>query len=200
MSSLWGICCPGKSLISRRTAVQINRCAHDHLVAVNGAILEDYPYDYWAVCDIEVFDGLVKRNPGRMRSVSYDVSLRVPSRWAGDIHQDWQHLEVPFGYFKKSYAQYDSSAEFNSSMPFGKHLNWLSCTMFFAMALAIKKGAKLIFLYGADMAGEGYFIPGLENSRTRHNDQRWNEERLMLQEIKLLCSEKNIHVVHFPVK
>ena len=190
-NNTWGILCPGPSLALYETHKQIYRDDPDILTAVNGAILFGLVFDYWAVIDIEVFNYCMRPEHHQLDNLFRDTTLLVPQRWNEDI-TDKSFLYPSYAKFNKEFFPGNSNEEFASFMPFGKDIQWRERTMFVAIALAALKGAKNIYLYGADMGGNGYYRQGLENYRTRHNEKRWQEERFWLDRIIKTFAENDI--------
>lgn len=186
----WGICCPGPSLALYKTQQKISLDNPSCLVAVNGAILlAEFNFDYWVMQDIEVFEGIVNKTD---TSRYYTTRLWVPRRWLSDIPRDWDKLNYHFQAFYKETFPAESDEAFNKIIPFGHYINWRESTIFPAIALAIISGAKDIRLYGADMQGKGYFINGLENYRTQHDERRWSNERHWFNCLVKECAERGI--------
>lgn len=182
----YGICCPGHSLWLYKTSKTILDDKPDFLIAVNGAILLDLipAFDFWAVQDIEVFETVYQLRQGLGHNLA---TLWIPDRWLTDIPKDYDRLRNFFNSFLYKTFPSDKVEQFNNSMPFAQHINWREYTMFMAIGLAIKSGAKIINLYGADLAGTGYGNKGLENSRTQHTARRWQDEADKLELIRLEC-------------
>lgn len=188
--STWGIICPGPSLDLYKMQSKICQDGLEVLVAVNGAILLDFRFDFWAVQDIEVLENVYQRWQTVNRSP--ETALWCPDRWLQDIPSDYQYLELFTSKFKLREFPSKTVADFNLSMPIGKYINWREYTVFMAIALAIKENAKTIFLYGAGMSGKGYCVKGLENYRTQHTERRWSDEALKLKQIIELCHAAGI--------
>lgn len=189
---MWGILCPGPSLTLYQTQKAISLANPDCLVAVNGAILlANFQIDYWAMQDIEVFEGIVKKKDLNISKL-YTTRLWVPRRWLTDIPAHYDPINFHFQAFYKETFPAETMQAFNEIMPFGHHINWSESTFFTAIALAIISGAKDIRVYGADMSGKGYFIEGLENYRTRQDEKRWTSERHWFEEIVKACKDHGI--------
>lgn len=188
------ILCPGPSLSLFSTKQKIIKEGKSCFIAVNGAILFDFVCDYWAVQDIEVFETALKLIIN-WKPFLFSTTLWIPERWLIDIPQDYDRLRESFNRFPIESFPSNKVEDFNNSMPFGKHINWRKYTLFMAIALAIKKGAQIIKLYGVDWSGKGYFKPKLENERTIHNEKRWNEEMQMFREIELECEKRGIKII-----
>jgi hypothetical protein len=186
----WGIVCPGPSLNSYKMVKRICATSPDHLVAVNGAVLFPGRAEYWAVCDIEVFAHCIRDrkywDPG--------VTLWAPQRWQEDM---WRagDLRAKFTVLKKELFPANSNEEFGQIMPFGKDIHWRERTMFIAIGMAIRHGAREIRIFGADLEGGCYFQEGLENCRTRLTEKRWIEERFWLNRIIDACADEGIAVI-----
>jgi hypothetical protein len=67
--------------------------------------------------------------------------------------------------------------------------------MFAAISLAIKKGAKHIKIYGADLKDVGYFHTGLCNWRMKHDEKRWLREKVFFDYIVDACRLEGIEIV-----
>lgn len=175
--------CPGPSL----NKWQGFFCQTGHMIAVNGA-MSKYPADYWAMCDEEVFNDSIHKIPGDIISrCKEETILWIPGFWLN--HAD-RRLHQLFRIFK-----YETWENLSLEMKIGAGLPWRNYTMFCGIALAILKGAKHIFMYGADMSGSGYFAPGFENSRTRHDEKRWEDEWFWFKRISLECRAHNIEIM-----
>lgn len=189
-NNLWGICCPGPSLALYKTQKRISMDNPGCLVAVNGAILlTDFRFDYWVMQDIEVFETITQKTD---ISQFYSARLWIPRRWLSDIPAYHGNLNYHFQAFYKETFPAESSEAFNQIIPFGHHINWRESTAFPAIALGILSGAKNINIYGADMEGKGYFIEGLENYRTRHDEKRWSQEKYQFDCIVEECKKHGI--------
>jgi hypothetical protein len=185
----WAILCPGPSLVKRIWQ-------HDPggLIAVNGAIDICMP-DWWALLDPEVFRACKK---SAIRCFHYsklwifsnfeNMGLHYINRGAAIPVWDDETHDI----FKSWNAEIYS--DLSSGVPFINELIWRDTTLFAAIALAIIKGGKNIRIYGADMAGQGYFEQGLENCRTRHNEKRWNYERKIFAEVVDLARRHSITI------
>lgn len=189
--STWGILCPGPSLALYQTQKQISLDNPDCLIAINGAILlADFSIDYWAMQDIEVFKEIAQKAD---ISQFYSTRLWIPRRWLTDIPAYYDKINFHFQAFYKETFPTESNEAFNTIIPFIRlNINWLDSTVFTAIALAILSGAKQIRFYGADMHGKGYFIKGIENSRTRHDEKRWTAERHYFNCLVQECAKHNI--------
>lgn len=200
----WGICCPGPSLDLYESRKMIQKDSPECLVAVNGAILADYAFQYWAVQDLEVFAEVVSRlapiapmsRINNIMATNYeDLLLWIPERWTSDIPHCYPKLNDIFQRFAKETFPSNRIDELGQTMPFGKHLNWREFTLLPAIALAVKKGAQVIYVYGADWSGKGYFTKGLENERTIHNEKRWERERHLFAQIAEECTKNGITII-----
>ncbi len=190
--SRWGILCPGPSLALYSTQKKISLDNPDILVAVNGAILlSDFKIDYWVMQDIEVFEDIIKKID---ISQFYSTRLWIPRRWLTAIPADYDKLNYHFQAFYKETFPSETKEVFNEILPFkcAENINWTESTIFPAIGLAIISGAKEIRIYGADMAGQGYFIKGLENYRTRHDEKRWAAERHYFNSLTEECKKHGI--------
>jgi hypothetical protein len=191
--NIWGICCPGPSLALYQTQKQISMDNPGCLVAVNGAILlADFNFDYWAIQDIETFETILKKTDPHDVSKFYSTRLWIPGRWLSDIPAHHDSLNYHFQAFYKETFPADSDEVFNKIAPFAHHISWREYTAFTAIALAIISGAKDVRLYGADMSGKGYFIEGIENYRTRHDEKRWSNERCWFECLVKECTMRGI--------
>lgn len=192
-NNTWVICCPGPLINLYDTKKRITQVNPDVKVAVNGAILLDSTFDYWAVIDLEVFDSIFRITSGGL-GLGFPV-LWIPDYWQEHISLGYPHLNNFFNFFKQSSYPAKKSTDLGQTMPFGQSINWTECTLFSAIALAIKKDAKTIRVFGADMSGEGYFKPGLINSRVRHTEERWKSERHWFTQIINLCAQRGISII-----
>jgi hypothetical protein len=192
MRERWGICCPGPSLGSYNVLRKISQDKPEVLVAVNGAILlADFKFDYWAMGDPEVFWTLYEKTD---LTRFFQTRLWVPHKWLLDIPNDYPLANGYFRRFLKDVFPSETYEAFGAIMPFGKDIHWKERTVFMAIALAILRGGRDIKLYGADMAGRGYYQGGLENSRTRHTEKRWEEEWYWYTTIVQACADHGISV------
>lgn len=133
------------------------------------------------MCDEEVFCSAYKK-------IDFIPRLWIPSSWI--IHAQ---RRLPVEDFKK--YQFETWDNLTLEMSVGRGLPWRNYTMFCAIALATLKGADNIIIYGADMAGSGYFAPGFENSRTRHIEKRWEDERYWFGKIVRECKQHDIEII-----
>ena len=190
----WAVCCPGPSLLLRKTTRLIHQYDPESIIAVNGAVLLDtVKFDYWAIGDCEVMDSVANKLKMLRRRFDYDMTLWIADYWPAKIHSEFSHLQQHFREFRKNVfgSRKDSIANL---IPFAKELNtaWQDYTIFSAIALAILHGANDIRVFGADMRGEGYFTRGLENSRTQHHERRWEQERNSFEQLRIACMEEGI--------
>jgi hypothetical protein len=188
-NNTWVICCPGPSINLYDTKKRITQVNPNVKVAVNGAILLDSTFDYWAVIDLEVFESIFKLTSGLGLGFP---TLWIPAYWQEHISLGYPQLNTFFNSFKNLTYPAKKSTDLRQIMPFGQSISWTEYTLFSAIALAIKKDAKTIRIFGADMSGQGYFKPGFINTRTRHTEDRWKEERHWFNEIVQLCAQHNI--------
>lgn len=158
------------------------RADHHNLIAVNGAISAEFLFDYWAMCDEEVFCAAINRM-GR-EFVNASPMLWIPESWLTHAHK-----RLPEAFYQFAHETWKN---LTFEMDIGYGFPWREYTMFAAIALAIKKGARHIVIYGCDLRGEGYFTPGFENSRTRHNEKRWADEVYWFGRIQRECARHNI--------
>jgi hypothetical protein len=181
----WAIICPGPSLSMYSEFLRDSGC----LIAVNGAILQ-HPADYWAMIDEEVFDAVLTRASELDIGIHEIKSaiLWIPEKWFE--RRQYGRISPMFDDFKKV-----TWKDLDLEMDIGYRWPWKTKTVYTAIALAIKKGAKTIRLYGADMAGEGYFIPGITNNRMEHGEMRWKDERVWMNSIIGLCRKNGIEVM-----
>lgn len=186
----WAILCPGESLNLELPWQRDN----GGLIAVNGAVLKCRP-DYWSVLDPAVFYAC-RRSAVRLvfqtviwTSSGFDLmgtTLRDPSSGQKIWDDDTRALFFNFAH------QY--FGDLSAMMPFGRGILWQEFSFFSAIALAILKGGRNIRIYGADMAGRGYFVAGLENFKTRHTEKRWANERRWFDEIVEVSHAHGINV------
>lgn len=185
----WTIFCPGPSLINLKD-VEYN-CFN--AITVNGAITKRFPVRYWAMLDREVFRDCIKYLNGKeIDRIAATTRLWIPDDWPKYMKS--QTPEVAHFFTLFDYEVYPLT-RILSVAPFGQDRKWGLRTIFTAILLAIKKGAKLIRLYGADMNGQGYFKEGLENHRTRHTDLRWEAEIREFEAVKEECLRHGIEII-----
>lgn len=186
----WGIICPGPSLALRETKERIVQDPLDYRVAVNGAIIEGLAFDYWAVSDMEVFETCAKKV-----NKPFPI-IWCPERWRGYIHDP---AFPAADFFCFSHECFPTAAD--TPLTSMTHLpvegvHWRETTFFIAIFLAIARGADIIFLYGVDHAGKGYFKKGLENYRAIHTDQRWHQERAEMELIIKKAGDSGIVIAN----
>jgi len=172
-------------------------CAEpDWLVAVNGAFVSTYNVDFWAMIDWEVFYTIAHdfQHAIAAQKQFKDVVLWIPERWF-DFIKTSSPIFPAFYDFKKETFLSVPAEEFAKAMPFGRNFPWMERTMFVAVGMAILRGAREIKIYGADLGGEGYHLPGLENCRTRHTHKRWVEEKIWFNQLKNICADYNITLI-----
>jgi hypothetical protein len=192
----WAILCPGPSLTKWREFDGDDGC----YICVNGAI-EVLTPDYWAMVDEEVFNiAILRMDKIQMCVAMHDTTLWVPDKW--NDRRRLGRIHFAFDNFKKE-TWTDLTLEMNTFLDHelkhliainGYPLSWNNTTMFQAIALAIKKGARHIRIYGADLAGKGYCVDGMENSRTVHTDERWIVESFWLEKIIAVCARRDITI------
>ena len=177
----WAIICPGPSLNHHYEFKHDEGC----LIAVNMAILKKVP-DWWAMIDNEVFEDVL--NKIDIDTVMKKTTLWIPNKW--QERRGYGRIDPIFDGFKK-----EAWADLNDEGLPGRGIPWITKTIFAAIALAIKKNAKTIRIYGADMAGEGYFVKGMSTVRQLHDSQRWAEERRNISAITRACNELGIEIL-----
>ena len=172
----WAILCPGPSLMN------VSFCDVDlrdtTIVSVNGALFSELGrYSrYWSMLDPEVFKSACEHY--RIEKFN-STEIWTHANFIGPAkeilkYQDYKEL------IKFPIKTWEYMGEYGQS------------SMFCAVKLAAMSGAKEITLYGADMSGQGYYNAGFENSRTRHNDKRWNDERELFKKIRLELKQFDI--------
>ncbi|MEI8350064.1 MAG: hypothetical protein WCI77_07910 [Candidatus Omnitrophota bacterium] len=191
-SERWAICCPGPSLSKYNFSKRIQVYNPDCIIAVNGAICADLVFDYWALGDIEVFSSVSAKLD--LPGIAKRTILWIPDFWLNHINK-YTDLSPIFYKFRR-----ETWHNLTYEMHIGMGYPWREYTMFAAIALAIKKEATFIKIYGADMDGKGYFQQGFENVRTRHNQKRWEDERFWFNEIVHVCKKYGIEIVRDEVK
>jgi len=191
---VWGIFCPGPSLkaVNGRVFSGI-----DHSIAVNGAVVCGFYFDSWVVLDIEALE-VAARHRVCLKQTCPFSTLWFPAGLVNELEQHHKTASKLLGVIMRTrhlrlYSRKDIKL-FNNPCPRIDHLLWRHFTMFIAIALAIRGGAKQIRVYGADLAGDRYFVPGLENERTRLNRERWEMEREIFNEIVLAAQNKGIKI------
>lgn len=151
----FNILCPGLSL------EKFEPCMLEagDVIVVNSAISVYPEAKFWAMQDWEVYNA------------AYEIPiLFVPSSWT--THRpDIQRNKIT----------YEKGA---LGKAVGVNLELDRYTMTAAIGLAIFCGAGRIVLFGADLAGEGYF--GSENKKTDHSEKRWVDERVLLSSLMKL--------------
>lgn len=191
----WAICCPGPSLALCETRERIKREVFDCIVAVNGAISLDFKFDYWIVQDIEVFETVAKTFTKADSMKLARATLLIPDRWLENIPSCYPWVNGLFEHLNKETFPADSVEEFAQTMPSWPQINWRKYTLLMAIACAIKRGAEIIRIYGADWQGRGYCTSGFENERTIHTSERWVDEIKIYKEIRQECLKHNIQVI-----
>jgi len=193
MNRKYAIVCPGPSAEAGFSRWPLCASEYNSLIAVNGAVLYSFKYEWWVVQDFEVFEAVYDRSGNwPVMQLSHDKPLLfIPDRWLADIRKYNQAKQTFFDLYPKMCFPASTQAAFNESMPFGKDINWREYTVFMAIALAIKAGAQQIDLWGADMEA-GYTQPGMENSKTTHNARRWKDEAEKLDRIINICQQHEI--------
>lgn len=189
----WALCCPGPSLAKYSVFKALIDYGPDYTVAINGAILLNYNFDFWAVQDMEVFFNVVNNTPHVITN-NEDLVLWIPDRWVEDIPKDFPQYN---DFFQSIYRESFKSAlvaDFNNKMPFCRQINWREFTILTALGLAIKHGARIIRVYGAEMTGTGYFMTGLQNERTIHNEKRWIREGEAFEAVRKEAKNHGIEI------
>ena len=67
-------------------------------------------------------------------------------------------------------------------------------TLFSAIAFCIMMDAVNINIIGMDLEGEGYYIDGMENDRTKHDPKRWGDEDQMYKTCQSLCKQNGVNL------
>jgi len=192
--SKWGIFCPGKSLPGLETYKKVLVDKPERCVAVNCAVVFPFPYDYWSMLDIEVFEEVRKRNPSAFRINRKIMSLWHLKSWEREIEENYPDLREDFRSYSRFSHSYCSKTPFPVPVYFTGNKCWWNYTLFCSIAMAIERGGKIIYIYGADMEGKGYGTAGYLNARVRHNKERWEEEREIYLSIKRSCSRQGIFI------
>lgn len=177
---LWTVICPGPSLnqpglILRHTPGQV--------IAVNSAILAPFPISFWAIGDLCLFANLMEADPCA-EIIPELITLWVTARWEKDVQEQYSDLHTKFCRFERETYPYMNWDDLARSMPFGRDLDWRSFTLLTALALAVKKGAKRILVYGADFSGDQYFADGVKNERTNLSEDRFRCEEELFEAIR----------------
>lgn len=182
----WAIICPGPSL----SLYKHFECDQGCLIAVNQAVLSTIP-DWWAMIDDEVLEVVMKKI--NIRFFIDSVTLWIPEKW----NERFNYGRIPpiFDRFKK-----ETWKDLSDEIDIGKGINgfgshWKDKTLYSAIALAIKKGARVIRVYGADFRGNGYFLPGLETRRHYQSDERWKDEQFWFEHIIAICKRHDIEII-----
>lgn len=191
----WAICCPGVSLNTKPVQDKIFYGKFNKIVAVNGAFLLRTWFDYWIMQDLDVFASAVKKFAKSDSMKLGRVTLLIPEWWMAQLPLLHPENAALFNVISKETFPGNSVEEFAKTMPFGKEINWRECTLFAAIAAAIKAHANIITVFGADWTGRGYFIPGMENDRLRHTEERWRDEETKFIQIKKVCMQNGIQLI-----
>lgn len=193
MKQTWSILCPGKSL--ERPFYYSNQSIK---IAVNHAVLKGIRCDYWAMLDPEVFKTCIDRLNEDEIAALQDHTV-IWTHWnfpncGGTQLAGWteKHRNAYRGFVSMVYD------ELPDHVWLGDSRLWKSFTVFTAMALSVYEGGDCIELFGCDMGGSGYFREGLENSRTRHDLKRWQEESELFAQVKIACVTQGIRVFRRP--
>jgi len=193
LEPLWGIVCPGPTLRDPKTQELVRADAPVRLAAVNGAILApQYPFDFWVVSDTEVFETCL----GQGLYIRQDVLLLCPSRWEVEL-AGMHAMNKPYQAFRRQHHPTETNADFRMTLSlrsYPEEINWRESTVLMAIGLLISRGARRINLYAADMAGQGYFRPGLDNSRTIHTPKRWEREVQQLALVTARAADNGIQI------
>ncbi|MCK5161621.1 MAG: hypothetical protein KAQ99_08625 [Candidatus Aureabacteria bacterium] len=193
-NKVWAVCCPGPSIHTHKTYKQIQFDNPSRIIAVNCAIFTVFfkNIDYWVMSDIEMFESCYRRHLD-CESTEILSTLLVSERWVKDIPTDYDYINSFFNSFKKETFLYNSATIF--PLINKKISKWYNYSIFISIAEAIKRGATDIFVYGADMGGDKYFKTGFSNGRTRHNKERWIEEKNIFNIIRLECLKHGIRII-----
>lgn len=178
--SNWAVLCPGPSLPKYKNYEHDKGCS----IAVNGAIYQ-VNCDYWAMIDHEVLLSVAAKMD--LNFLALATTLWVPEKWQG--RADKGIIPPIFRAFKRL-----TFKDLPNEMKIGHGWRWNEKTMFAAMALAIMNGARSIKVYGADMAGSGYFTDGLENKKQVHTPKRWEDEKILFGQVQRICDCYGIKV------
>lgn len=174
MLKTWVIFCPGPSLKGLKLK-DIGKHEQSQAIAVNGAVLRRFPARYWAMIDSDAFRSTLRAATGKkIVDLAKRHLLWIPDNWISHFEK-WD--PDYYGFFRLFTKHTWSVSSLSNIMPFARHIKWDKCSMFAAIALAILNKAERIEIYGADMNGWGYFKKGLENYKTRHQIERWREEK-----------------------
>lgn len=190
---IYNIYCPGLSLSNIHNRDMIG--AHKH-IAVNGAILQQPVVHCWAMQDYEVYATCIKKYPCDLMLGAMYQQLIIPNSWYTH-HDTWARQHRCDRSIYEYTAWTYSKNQLDYIMPTLKHPEagtWSEYTTFTAIAYAMKHGATEIRLFGADMEGEGYCNPDLENERTNHSQKRWNREKLTLELIIEAAQKRGVTI------
>lgn len=195
---IFTIVCPGPSINQYFTTKRIEYFP-GNLIAVNGGINTPLNFDYWAVADLECFEKCVYLAVGLTAEnwnvyLTKAITLWVPARWEEDLKQYPCFASTVFKNCKKELYPCTKYEDLSESMPFAQGIDWRKFTLLTALALAVKKGAKSIKVYGADLSGDQYFRSGFENERTNLSEERWQWEKASFDAISERCAENGITV------
>lgn len=178
----WAIICPGPSLKS----YDGYNCDDGCLIAVNQAILDCIP-DWWAMIDEGVFNLVASKIS--LYFWADRTKLFVPKKW-DERHKAGQ-ISGAYECFSK--IQWTNIAQEAGGLD--PTFPWQTKTVYTAVARAINAGATIIRVYGADMCGQGYFMPGIENEGVEHHDKRWEEERINFNRLQQICMKLGIYLI-----
>lgn len=184
----WSILCPGPSL---RRYIQFE-ADQGCIISVNSAILK-CTADYWAIIDDETFESVLNKvGQTQLKVMIGDTTLWVPEKWQGRATRG--KIRPIFWSFKR-----ETFGNLPAEMDIGHGWRWNERTVFAAIALAIKKGARVIRIYGADMQGSGYCVKGVENKKMVHTPERWLEERILFEQAQAICKKNQIELIRMGI-
>lgn len=211
--SNWTILCPGPSLNKVSLSEDIDKS--NQIIAVNGAIVfSNILTDWWAVSDPEVFATVISlisfSDIKKIRSLpkiwtywgfeemGYSKNVgnwndKTKATFKMFENEVWHREENPED-IKKQYPE--------CITPFMtyEYIPWNEFTLFAAISLAIKKGARTINIYGAQFSNIGYFHGGLCNWRMNHSEKRWMREKIFFYYIVDHCQKQNVEIRRISVK
>ncbi len=119
------------------------------------------------------------------------VTLWIPEKW--NERFNYGRISPIFDRFKQ-----ETWIDIDDEMAIGKgpqRFHGKDKTFYCAIALAIKKGARVIRVYGADFKGDGYYMPGLETVRKDHSDTRWQDEQIWFNHLVAVCERHEIRII-----
>lgn len=200
----WIIICPGPSL--KNTFLSLDDLRGATIVAVNGAIIHAYDVaTWWCLMDPEVFTTVSRlknldRASNWIRLWTYwgfeEMGLSSDGgRWDAETLEKFKRFESEVWHREENPEEIQRLyPECITPFETYEYLPWNEFTLFTAISLACKKGAKHIQVHGADFKGVGYFDARLTNWRMNHDEKRWMREKIFFGYIQEACGLQGIKV------